>query len=255
MDQKGSSKGFKNPFKSYVTIIALCLILLLCVLIFLLAQMPKSPGTDKGKIVSRSIKKSNVRSVIKPVIKPVTKPIMVDSEDPVKESKSDQPIEQENGKSDTASTSVTEIFNKEEAEKGEPDTRPARKASMPSDDVLTVKKEPWQEKDENRKLQGIKQNVFGKDFSMAIMADGPINKYRYFFLYSPPRLVIDLLGKWEKPKRFEIDIESDTVKKVRIWKYSDKLRLVNDLHREELLTPVFKKSSKGLLITLKKGAE
>jgi hypothetical protein len=251
MDQKGSSKGFKNPFKSYVTIIALCLILLLCVLIFLLAQMPKSPGTDKGKIVSRSIKKSNVRSVLKPV----TKPIMVDSEDPIKESKSDQPIEQENGKSDTASTSVTEIFNKEKAEKKEPDTRPARKASMPSDDVLTIKKEPWQEKDENRKLQGIKQNVFGKDFSMAILADGPINKYRYFFLYSPPRFVVDLLGKWEKPKRFEIDIESDTVKKVRIWKYSDKLRLVNDLHHAERLIPIFKKSSKGLLITLKKDAK
>ncbi len=254
MDQKGSSKGFKNPLRSYVTIIALCLIVILCVLIFLLAQMPKSPGTDKGKIVSRSIKKSNVRSVIKPV----TKPIMVDSEDPVKGSKPDQPIEQEKGKSDTASTSVTKILNNEKAEKREPDARPARKASIPSDDVLTVKKEPWQpwqEKDGNRKLQGIKQNVYGKDFSMAILADGPINKYRYFFLYSPPRLVIDLLGKWEKPKRFEIDIESDTVKKVRIWKYSDKLRLVNDLHHKELLTPVFKKSSKGLLITLKKDAK
>jgi hypothetical protein len=253
MDQKGSSKGFKNPLRSYVTIIALCLILLLCVLIFLLAQMPKSPGTDKGKIVSRSIKKSNVRSVLRPVTKPIM--VEVDSEDPVKEPKSDQPIEQGKGQSDTASTSVTQTFNKEQAEKREPDTRPARKASIPSDDVLTVKKEPSQEKDGNRKLQGIKQNVFGKDFSMAILADGPINKYRYFFLYSPPRFVVDLLGKWEKPKRFEIDIESDTVKKVRIWKYSDKLRLVNDLHHKELLTPVFKKSSKGLLITLKKDAK
>ncbi len=253
MDQKGSSKGFKNPLRSYVTRIALCLALLLCVLIFLLAQMPKSPGTDKGTIVSKSIKKPIARSILKPV----TKAVKVTAKDPVKGQKADQQpiVEQEKGKSDTASALVTEKFNKEKAEKKEPDTRYAQKASIPSDDMLIVKKEPSQGKDGNRKLQGIDQNVSGKDFSMAILADGPINKYKYFFLYSPPRLVIDLLGKWEKPKRLEIDIKSDTVKKVRIWKYSDKLRLVNDLHHKEPLTPVFKKSSKGLLITLKKAAQ
>ncbi len=251
MDQKESSKGFRNPLRSYVTRIALCLTLLLCVLVFFLAQMPKSPGTDKGKIVSRSIKKPIVRSILQPV----TKPIKVAAKDPVKGQKSDRPIEQENGKSDTASAAVTDVLNKEKAEKRKPDTRPAQKASISSEDGLTVKSKPSQEKDGNRKLQGINQNVSGKDFSMAILADGPINKYRYFFLYSPPRLVIDLPGKWEKPKRLEIDIKSDTVKKVRIWKYSDKLRLVNDLHHKELLTPVFEKSSKGLLITLKKDAK
>ncbi len=48
-------------------------------------------------------------------------------------------------------------------------------------------------------LQNVTSWVTSNGFNVILTADGSIDKYKAFFLKQPPRLVIDLIGKWEIP--------------------------------------------------------
>jgi hypothetical protein len=89
-------------------------------------------------------------------------------------------------------------------------------------------------------------------FTMSVSAGGPVRKYKSFSLsQNPPKIVIDLLGKWEYAGRTTLNAESEIVRRVRIGEHPDKLRLVIDLKGSETLKPTIIESSEGLVVKIK----
>ncbi|RPJ78434.1 MAG: AMIN domain-containing protein, partial [Deltaproteobacteria bacterium] len=78
-------------------------------------------------------------------------------------------------------------------------------------------------------LQDIRLSENMKGKILEIRTNNSIPKHRYFVLSSPPRLVIDLPGKWKKPSFQYKTVSSDLVSKIRLWRHERKLRIVCDL--------------------------
>ncbi len=260
MNEKGGAKGLQKIFKSTISKIVVILVVLLVILVFVFMKMATPPGADKSRTISKSInlpvKKAVTKSISRPVKKAVTKSISRPVTKPPASQKVILSVTQSEREQAGDKTGSLETEKPDQPIPSLPGTEapePPPVASMPEIES-SAEMASIQEYSGLRKLKRINKYMAGKSFGLAIRADGPINKYKYFFLKSPPRLVIDLIGEWEKPVNLEIPIESDTIKKVRIWKHPDKLRLVNDLHHEHPMTPVFKVSPNGLLVTLSKDA-
>ncbi|MFH1488240.1 MAG: AMIN domain-containing protein [Pseudomonadota bacterium] len=124
---------------------------------------------------------------------------------------------------------------------------------------IPPRKDPRQEKTDSkpaegvRRLQGIESADLGEDLRVDISAAGPVRHYRKFFLDNPPRLVVDLPGNWETPEKTPIRVSSDLIRKIRIGRHPDKLRIVIDLlDRKGLLPVVIQESPQGLAVTFKK---
>lgn len=101
-------------------------------------------------------------------------------------------------------------------------------------------------------LQDIRLSENPKGKILEIWANNSIPKHRYFVLSNPPRLVIDLPGKWKKPSFQNKTVSSDLVSKIRLWRHERKLRIVCDLLLEKNIKPVVTQTSNGaafLLIT------
>jgi hypothetical protein len=106
-----------------------------------------------------------------------------------------------------------------------------------------------------RELEGLETSSEGADgFRVDVLAHGPIERHRHFFMGDPPRLVIDLPGRWRNPRFQARRVESRMVERIRIGRHPDKLRLVLDL-RSEIPRPaaVIRESSRGLAIVLPAG--
>lgn len=107
-----------------------------------------------------------------------------------------------------------------------------------------------------RKLKGIKANTSGNTVEIVISADGPVRDYKNFFLLkeSPPKLVVDIKGKWKYGGKYTMDVNSDLVSKIRVAEHNEKefFRIVMDLKVREGMTPVFNEDAKGLVIIVKK---
>jgi hypothetical protein len=96
----------------------------------------------------------------------------------------------------------------------------------------------------------LSENMKGK--ILEIRANKAIPKHRYFVLSTPPRFVIDLPGKWQKPSFQLKAVSSDLVSKIRLWRHEKKLRIVCDLMSDKVIKPVVTQSPDGadfLLIT------
>jgi len=103
-----------------------------------------------------------------------------------------------------------------------------------------------------RELEGLETSSEGTDgFRVDVLAHGPIERHRHFFMGDPPRLVIDLPGRWRTPRFHARRVESRMVERIRIGRHPNKLRLVLDL-RSEIHDPgaVIRESSSGLSIVL-----
>jgi len=101
-------------------------------------------------------------------------------------------------------------------------------------------------------LKDIKSRDSEEELSVFFWADGPIEKYKYFFLNNPPRLIIDLAGKWKKLVPSSVEVENDMISLIRVWNHPDKLRIVMDLKDKQSPSPVIKESPEGLIVTIKK---
>ncbi len=100
---------------------------------------------------------------------------------------------------------------------------------------------------------GIQPQSSEGEFRLIFSTDGSVQKYSHFSLdQRPPKIVIDLLGKWEYSGRMTLRVQSDMVSRVRIGEHSDKLRVVLDLKGDKTFTPEFDESSQGLVMTIKK---
>lgn len=122
----------------------------------------------------------------------------------------------------------------------------AEPANLPkSDSEKTRRRGPLRIKD-------IRSETASGVFRMILVSDGPVDEYKEFTLSPPPKLVLDILGKWEYPGKPTIWVKSDLVRRIRIGEHSDKIRLVLDLKGKKTLEPVIEKTSEGLMLTIKK---
>ncbi len=90
------------------------------------------------------------------------------------------------------------------------------------------------------------------EFKVVLWADGPIREYRISYFKDPFRMVVDLPGDWERPRRARYRMGHDTVRRIRAARHPDKLRLVLELKTAETLAPYIQESLKGMILTLKK---
>jgi len=95
-------------------------------------------------------------------------------------------------------------------------------------------------------LQDIRLSENMKGKLLEVRANRTISKQKYFILSNPPRLVIDLPGKWQKPSFQLKEVSSDLVSKIRIWRHERKLRIVCDLISEKAIKPVITPSQNGV---------
>ena len=84
-----------------------------------------------------------------------------------------------------------------------------------------------------------------------LVADRPVTDYKYRFITSPPRLMIDLPGKWKKPTKPLVNTSNEKFKAIRFGLHAEKLRVVFDLKSERPVSPDVSGFPRGLLITLK----
>ena len=103
--------------------------------------------------------------------------------------------------------------------------KPSRAASRPPADLS--------EADQTLVLQDVRlsENLKGK--VLEIWANTQIEKNKYFILSNPPRLVIDLPGKWEEPRFQRKAMDDSLISGIRLWRHPDKLRIVSDLVSEK----------------------
>ncbi|NJL58635.1 MAG: AMIN domain-containing protein, partial [Desulfobacteraceae bacterium] len=107
-----------------------------------------------------------------------------------------------------------------------------------------------------RRLKNIKANASDNTVEIIVSADGPVRDYKNFFLLkeSPPKLVVDIKGKWKYGGKYTMDVNSDLISKIRVAEHNEKefFRIVMDLKVREGMTPVFNEDAKGLVIIVKK---
>jgi len=89
-------------------------------------------------------------------------------------------------------------------------------------------------------------------FVLYIKTGKPVWEYTHFEMNPPPKVVIDITGKWNYPGAPTLNVRSDMVRRVRIGEHADKLRLVLDLKGKKTIIPIIEATSGGLAITIKK---
>jgi hypothetical protein len=103
-----------------------------------------------------------------------------------------------------------------------------------------------------RKLEDILTQNGPEGLQVELVADGPIENHRYFFMDDPARLVIDIPGRWRTPGFHSKQIAHRLVERIRIGRHSKKMRVVLDLKNEAALpSAVFNKSPHGLRVMIK----
>lgn len=111
---------------------------------------------------------------------------------------------------------------------------------------------PASEKNMPMVLKDIRSQSSDGSFSMVLSANAPIEKYKTIALNPPPKLVLDLPGKWNYSGRSSIYVDSDLVERIRIGEHPNKLRLVIDLKGSRTYSPRVEQSPDGLTFTIKK---
>ena len=83
------------------------------------------------------------------------------------------------------------------------------------------------------KVLSIQQLKMDKEFRYYIVANGSLADYVSFHLTNPPRLVVDLMGVKSTEIEGALSFRGPWVKKVRVGRYTTKVRLVFDLIPEK----------------------
>lgn len=91
-----------------------------------------------------------------------------------------------------------------------------------------------------------------EEFALILSADGPVGKYSHFALNPPPKLVLDIPGKWKYPGDTVLSVDSDTVSSIRVGVHSDMLRVVIDLAGKKTMVPEIEETRSGLRLIIKK---
>jgi hypothetical protein len=102
------------------------------------------------------------------------------------------------------------------------------------------------------RLKDIRFQASEGGFSIVLSAGAPIEKYKTVALNPPPKLVLDLPGKWNYSGSSAISVKSDLVERIRVGEHDNKLRLVIDLKGSRTYSPRVEPSPDGLIFSIKK---
>ncbi len=136
---------------------------------------------------------------------------------------------------------------------------PAAEISQPSsdavpkpDDAAGSEQTPLKVKLVYRAVKKVLSRDNDEEFKMILSTDGPIRKYSRFALNPPPKLVLDIPGKWRYPGDTVLPVESDIVESIRVGEHSDMLRVVIDLKGRKTMIPAIEETEDGLVLIIKK---
>lgn len=226
--------------------------------------------TDRLPPVKPIVKKDSSRSKVSEQkddaekaaeTKPVEKPVPDTKDGTVPEEKPEKPelaLADKKEQNPVPAPHQTEQPNTESGDKKE------EKDAPKAEPVSETKKEskasertaPAVNEKNFRILKSVRLQSSEEGFTMSASAGGPIRQYKSFSLaQNPPKVVIDLLGKWDYSGRTILNIESEIVRRVRVGEHPDKLRLVIDLKGKETLKPTIIESSEGLVVKIKQSVE
>ncbi|MGE0087475.1 MAG: AMIN domain-containing protein [Desulfococcaceae bacterium] len=108
-----------------------------------------------------------------------------------------------------------------------------------------------------RELKTVKTRSGKEAFEVFIVADGPVRQYNSFLLKSesPPKLVVDLPGKWKHRGNDLFKVKDSMVYRVRVGQHQDFIRVVLDLKISGPVKPVFSDTDRGMTVTLSRNAK
>ncbi|MFP4039159.1 MAG: AMIN domain-containing protein [Desulfosudaceae bacterium] len=165
---------------------------------------------------------------------------------------------------DTPPSETRSVSREMPSQKDEPETSlPSQAADQPEDGAAdqatatapVVKKENEQaiaptSQNGSHTLRDIDVRASDENVRMRILSDHPTAEYTFFSLSDPARLVIDLMGSWNKPPFREKKMAIGSIRKIRLGEHKDKLRIVVDLSTRQAPSPDFTTSSEGLIMTI-----
>ncbi len=107
---------------------------------------------------------------------------------------------------------------------------------------------------DKRILKDILSESSEAEFRAVILSDRPILEYSSFFLTDehPPKLVVDLAGKWRKPGKLFFNVANPMVENIRVGIHPAYLRIVMDLKEKGTPVSIIEESPEGLSIRVKK---
>ncbi|RLC22190.1 MAG: hypothetical protein DRI57_00490 [Deltaproteobacteria bacterium] len=249
---------FDNPLKSLASKLAVATAILLLIgggVWFFTRETPQ-PDQQKHRPLVRPIKKPPVeRHVVdKPEKAPVEQPLPPLEEKPLVADKPETVMKDDpysltgkKKKSEPPEDPVKGRVNDLAAELTVPQPVTKKPAISKAD-----AKKPSVKHKKSRILKGFKPQTSEGKFKLSILSDGPIREYKSFTLAPPPKIVLDMLGKWKYSGRSAVTVKSDMVKRIRVGEHSDKIRLVIDLKGKRTPVPIVEESPDGLILTITK---
>ncbi len=149
-------------------------------------------------------------------------------------------------------TQVKDEKTPEVVEPSKPEEKPGKDKSKlrKKSDTIPLKS-PIAVKPEKNAIGKVQIIKWPEGFKMAIITAHPVAEYNHFFLDGPPKLVLDIKGKWKLNTGSVFKADNNLVKQVRIGEHDEFIRVVFDLKTKKPLLPEFIKSGNGLIVTLK----
>jgi hypothetical protein len=94
------------------------------------------------------------------------------------------------------------------------------------------------------------------EYVLTVTTTSPVGEVTRTYMDGPPRLVIDLAGRWTYTGPLSLSGKSPLIRLVRVGKHPDRLRLVLDLAPEAVArlreAPVVDRTPNGVVIRLPK---
>ena len=132
-----------------------------------------------------------------------------------------------------------------------PAVEPAPVAALPTRDpsIVVERTDTKTVGNPGRSVRGVKFSRAAGEFSVGILADGPVGTYDLIELRDPPRLAIDLHGFDRSPRARQAGAGAP-VKDVRFGKHEDKIRVVLDAAGPTMPKYQIERTRQGLRVVL-----
>lgn len=103
-----------------------------------------------------------------------------------------------------------------------------------------------------QQLKAVRARDLNGKFAAVLEAGTAIQRYKYFYLSKPPRLVLHLKGSWDSQAPHQLAVQSELVRRIRIGEHKNYLTVVMDLKSRQGLSHSFQETDQGLILTLSK---
>ncbi len=103
-----------------------------------------------------------------------------------------------------------------------------------------------------QELKAVRARDLNGKFAAVLESGSTIQRYKYFYLSKPPRLVLHLKGSWDSKAPHQLTVQSELVRRIRIGEHKNHLTVVMDLKSRQGLSHSFQETEQGLILTLSK---